>query len=47
MVQPGDKEQPIRFVPVPEYLIAFEEGYEGTPDNVFRRVPLRGFTTVE
>lgn len=41
MVQPGDKEQPIRFVPVPEYLIAFEEGYEGTPDNVYRKVKMK------
>lgn len=41
MVQPGDKEQPIRFVPVPEYLIAFEEGYEGTPDNVFRKIKIK------
>jgi hypothetical protein len=41
LVQPGTPEQPITFVPVPEYLIAFEEGSDGVPDNVFRKVKMK------
>lgn len=41
MVQPGGKDMPIRFIPVPEYLVAFEEGADGTPDNVFRKIKLK------
>ena len=26
LVLPGDDEEPIKFIPVPQYLIAFEEG---------------------
>lgn len=41
MVQPGSKEMPIRYIPVPEYLVAFEEGADGIPDNVYRKVKLK------
>lgn len=41
MVQPGNKEMPIRFTPVPEYLVAFEEGANGIPDNVFRKMKMK------
>lgn len=41
MIQPGDKDKPLRYIPVPEYLIAFEEGHEGVPDNVFRKVKMK------
>lgn len=41
MVQPGTKDMPIRFTPVPEYLMAFEEGADGVPDNVFRKIKLK------
>lgn len=41
MVMPGDKETPIIYTPVPEYLVAFEEGANGTVDNVFRKIKLK------
>ncbi len=41
MIQPGDKSMPVRFTPVPEYLVAFEEGADGVPQNVFRKMKLK------
>ena len=41
MIQPGDKDMPVRFTPVPEYLVAFEEGADGVPDNVYRKIRLK------
>jgi len=42
MVQPGDDVNPINFIPVPQYLVAFEEGADGQVDNVYRRVRIKG-----
>jgi hypothetical protein len=42
MVQPGDDVNPINFIPVPQYLVAFEEGADGQVDNVYRRIRLKG-----
>jgi len=42
MVQPGDETNPINFVPVPQYLVAFEEGADGQVDNVYRRMRIKG-----
>ena len=42
MVQPGDAVSPINFVPVPQYLVTFEEGVNGQVDNVYRRMRIKG-----
>lgn len=42
MVQPGDDVVPINFIPVPQFLVAFEEGANGQVDNVYRRMRLKG-----
>lgn len=42
MVQPGDDVSPINFVPVPLFLVAYEEGANGQVDNVYRRMRLKG-----
>lgn len=42
MVQPGDDVQPINFIPVPQFLVAFEEGANGQVDNVYRRMRIKG-----
>ena len=42
MVQPGDSVSPINFVPVPQYLVTFEEGVNGQVDNVYRRMRIKG-----
>lgn len=42
LVQPGDSISPINFIPVPQYLVAFEEGANGQVDNVYRRMRLKG-----
>ena len=42
MVQPGDDVNPINFIPVPQYLVSFEEGADGQVDNVYRRIRLKG-----
>ena len=42
LVQPGDDVSMINFVPVPQYLVCFEEGANGQVDNVFRRLRLKG-----
>lgn len=41
MIMPGDETTPIRFTPVPQYLVAFEEGPFGNIDNVFRKLRLK------
>ncbi len=38
MVQAGDGLNRINFTPVPSYLLAFEEGPDGTVQNVYRKV---------
>lgn len=42
MVQPGDDVQPINFVPVPLFLVSYEEGANGQVDNVYRRMRMKG-----
>ena len=42
MVMPGDEVTPIRFTAVPQYLVAVEEGANGTIDNVYRKLRIRG-----
>lgn len=42
MVQPGDDVNPINFIAVPQYLVAFEEGANGKVDNVYRRIRMKG-----
>jgi hypothetical protein len=42
MIQPGDDISPINFIPVPQFLIAFEEGANGQVDNVYRRMRIKG-----
>jgi len=41
MVQPGDDINPINFIPVPQFLVSFEEGANGQVDNVYRRFRLK------
>ena len=42
MVQPGDDINPLNFIPVPQFLVSFEEGANGQVDNVYRRMRLKG-----
>ena len=41
LIQPGDDINPIKFTPVPQYLVALEEGPNGTVDNVYRKYKVR------
>jgi len=41
MIQPGDDISPINFIPVPQFLVSFEEGAHGQVDNVYRRMRLK------
>ena len=41
LIQPGDADTPVRFVPVPQYLVSLEEGPHGTVDNVYRKLRIR------
>lgn len=41
MVQPGDDVNPINFIPVPLFLVAYEEGANGQVDNVYRRMRMK------
>lgn len=42
MIQPGDDINPINFIPIPQFLVSFEEGAHGQVDNVYRRMRLKG-----
>jgi hypothetical protein len=42
LVQPGDDVNPVNFIPVPQYLVSFEEGADGQVDNVYRRMRIKG-----
>jgi hypothetical protein len=42
MVQPGDDVSPINFIPVPLFLVSYEEGANGQVDNVYRRIRMKG-----
>tara|TARA_R110000796_G_scaffold218747_1_gene334690 strand:+ start:723 stop:2285 length:1563 start_codon:yes stop_codon:yes gene_type:complete len=41
MVTPGDEATPIRFTPIPQYLVAIEEGSFGNVDNVYRKLRMK------
>lgn len=41
MVQPGDDISPINFTPVPMFLVAYEEGANGTVDKIYRRMRMK------
>ena len=41
LIQEGDDINPIQFTPVPQYLIALEEGPYGSVDNVYRKYKIR------
>lgn len=47
MVQPGDDVNPINFIPIPQYLVSFEEGADGQVDNVYRRIRMKGEAITE
>jgi hypothetical protein len=42
LIQPGDDVQPINFIPVPMFLISYEEGANGQVDKVYRRMRMKG-----
>jgi hypothetical protein len=42
MVQPGDDVSPLNFVPVPLFLVTYEEGANGQVDNVYRKMRMKG-----
>jgi hypothetical protein len=42
LVLPGDDVQPINFIPVPMFLIAYEEGANGQVDKIYRRMRMKG-----
>jgi len=44
MVTPGDEATPIRFTPIPQYLVAIEEGTFGNVDNVYRKLRMKAET---
>lgn len=47
MVQPGDDVSPINYIPVPQFLVAFEEGANGQVDNVYRRMRIKGEAIIQ
>jgi hypothetical protein len=47
MVQPGNDTSPINFIPVPQFLVAFEEGANGQVDNVYRRMRIKGEAIIQ
>ena len=42
LIQPGDAVSPVNFIPVPQYLVSFEEGANGQVDNVYRKMRIKG-----
>lgn len=42
LVLPGDDVYPINFIPVPMFLIAYEEGANGQVDKIYRRMRMKG-----
>lgn len=41
LVEEGDETTPVRFTPVPQYLVCIEEGAHGKVDNVYRRLRMK------
>jgi hypothetical protein len=44
MIMPGNEATPIRFTPIPQYLVAIEEGPFGNVDNVYRKLRMKAET---
>lgn len=42
LVLPGDDIAPINFIPVPMFLVAYEEGANGQVDKVYRKMRMKG-----
>lgn len=41
MIQPGDDISPINFIPVPMFLVSYEEGANGQVDKIYRRMRMK------
>jgi len=41
MITPGDEVTPVRFMPIPQYLVCIEEGANGNVDNVYRKLRVK------
>lgn len=41
MIQPGDDIMPINFIPVPMFLVSYEEGANGQVDKIYRRMRMK------
>jgi hypothetical protein len=41
MVQPGDDVAPLNFIPVPMFLVSYEEGANGQVDKIYRRMRMK------
>ncbi len=42
MIQPGNETSPINFIPIPLFLVSFEEGANGEIDKVYRKMRMKG-----
>ncbi len=42
LVLPGDDVHPINFIPVPMFLVSYEEGANGMVDKIYRRMRMKG-----
>lgn len=42
LIQPGDDVNPINFIPVPMFLVSYEEGANGMVDKVYRKMRMKG-----
>ena len=42
LIQPGDDVSPINFIPVPMFLVSYEEGANGMVDKVYRKMRMKG-----
>lgn len=42
LVLPGDDVSPINFIPVPMFLVSYEEGANGQVDKVYRKMRMKG-----
>lgn len=41
MIQPGNDVSPINFIPVPMFLVSYEEGANGQVDKIYRRMRMK------
>ena len=42
LILPGDDVQPINFIPVPMFLLSYEEGANGQVDKIYRKLRMKG-----